>query len=84
MVCANTGPAASEMSAKAAIMVFIFDLHLFERKASVRMELAGTGENELTKNVSREAGLKKLKSVSEINFASHRKNYSFVSKLSRF
>jgi hypothetical protein len=45
---------------------FHFRSPSFERKASVRRELAGTGENELTKHVSREAGLKELKSVPEM------------------
>ena len=41
VVCANTGPAASERSAKAAIRVFIFDLHRLNGKPSVRMAIAG-------------------------------------------
>jgi hypothetical protein len=59
---------------------------LFEQKASVRLELAGTGENELRKHVSREAGLKELKSVPEIDFASRRRKNSaqFASKLNPF
>jgi hypothetical protein len=40
-LAANTGPAASERSAKAAIMVFIFDVHRLTGKPSARAEHAG-------------------------------------------
>jgi hypothetical protein len=48
-VAANTGPAASERSAKAAIMVFIFDVHRLTGKPNARAELAVSvmGNNEL-------------------------------------
>jgi hypothetical protein len=64
-VCANTGPAASERSPKAAIKVFIFDLHRLNGNQSVHKELAGTVTMNCLLHVSREAELKELKNVLE-------------------
>jgi hypothetical protein len=47
------------------MIVFIFDLHRLTGNQSVRMELAGTVIMVFLQHVSREAGLKKLKSVPE-------------------
>jgi hypothetical protein len=51
IVCANTGPAASESSAKTAIRVFIFNLHHLPEGHS-RCDLARSGDNRLLANKS--------------------------------